>query len=58
MNCGDCPNNTTSNRVICSGNYMDNHQCSFAVQTVVCGDVFGNVSTTVNTYVTGTNDYY
>ena len=48
VNCGDCPNTTTSNRVICSGNYTDNRQCSFAVQTVVCGDIIGDVSTVVN----------
>ena len=57
-NCGECPNMTTmaSNKVTCTRNYTqltNNHQCSFAVQTVVCDDIIGDVSSAVNLMITG-----
>lgn len=57
-NCGECPNTTTSNEVICTGNYVQNliisrHQCSFAVQASVCNDsIVGDISTAVHVNVT------
>ena len=49
-NCGECPVTTRSNMVTCNGNYSQqtsDHQCSFAVQTVVCDDLVGDVSIAV-----------
>ena len=54
-NCGECPNTTTSNKVTCTRNYTqltNNHQCSFAVQTVVCDDIIGDFSSVVNVTMT------
>ena len=51
-NCGDCPSTTRSNMVTCNGNYsqhMSDHQCSFAVQTVVCDDLVGDVNDSIAT---------
>ena len=52
-NCGQCPDTTTSNKVICTGNYaMISHQCSFAVQASACNDsTVGDISTAVNVTV-------
>ena len=50
-NCGECPEITTNNKVTCTGNYiqlLNNHQCSFAVQTIVCDEIIGDVSTAIN----------
>ena len=49
-NCGECPSTTTTNTVTCSGyntQLISDHPCSFAVQTVVCGDLVGYVSIAV-----------
>ena len=46
-NCGQCPHTTTNNVVTCNGNYthlLNDWQCSFAVQTVVCDDIVGDIS--------------
>ena len=49
-NCGECPSITTTNTVTCSGDYTrltNDHPCSFAVQTIVGGELLGYVSITV-----------
>ena len=48
-NCGSCPMNTTNATVTCNDvlNEADNSQvgmCSFAVQTVMCGNITGTIS--------------
>ena len=50
-NCGQCPTATVNTTATCRRNYMqvmNNVPCSFAVQTVACGDTAGDVSMAVN----------
>ena len=57
-NCGECPNTTISNMVTCSGDYtqlLNDRQCSFAVQTVVCDGIAGDISTAVKVTMTGSD---
>ena len=54
--CGECPTTTTANTVTCSGNYTQltsDHPCSFAVRTVVCDDLIGDVSIAVTVPIEG-----
>ena len=44
-NCGSCPTTTTNTTVTCTDVPTDGSMCTFAVQTVVCGDIVGNMST-------------
>ena len=44
-NCGACPNVTANRTATC--HVLNNHRsqvCTFAVQILVCGNVFGNAS--------------
>ena len=55
-NCGECPNATRSSTITCSGNYaqfLSDHPCSFAVQTVVCNGLVGDASIAFNVTITG-----
>ena len=62
-NCGSCPTTTTNTTVTCTDVPTNGSTCTFAVQTVVCGDIVGNTSTLVSvsfsptryTYVNGTD---
>ena len=50
-NCGQCPNTTVNTTVTCRGNntkLSNSAPCSFAVQTVACGETAGDVSMAVN----------
>ena len=47
-NCGSCPTTTTNTTVTCTDVPTDGSVCTFAVQTVVCGNITGNVSDSVN----------
>ena len=50
-NCGNCLTTTTNTTVICTDVPTDRGGvCLFAIQTVVCGDIVGNRSTSVNTF--------
>ena len=40
-NCGNCPNTTNHTTAICTGVPTDNSMCTFAVQTVACGNITG-----------------
>ena len=49
-NCGACPNTTLINEATCTGSYtqlLTSQQCSFAVVTVVCDNITGDVSNSV-----------
>ena len=41
-NCGSCPSTTNHTNVTCD--VHNGSLCTFAVQTVVCGNIIGNVS--------------
>ena len=38
-NCGSCPTTTTNTTVTCTDVHYDDGVCTFAVQTVVCGNI-------------------
>ena len=52
-NCGSCPTTTNHTTITCTDVPINGTTCSFAVQTVVCGNVTGNstnpISVSVNT---------
>ena len=55
-NCGKCPTLTDNNTVTCtdvpnSGNVL----CTFAIQTVVCGDIIGKLSETIQVILKDSN---
>jgi hypothetical protein len=43
-NCGNCPTITNHTTVTCTNVPIDGSMCTFAVQSVVCGNVSGNMS--------------
>ena len=43
-NCGNCPTFTSHTNVTCTDVPTDGSNCTFAVQTVACGNLTGNVS--------------
>lgn len=45
--CGSCPTSTPINTAICIDVPIDNHTCSFAVRTVVCGSIDGTHSNSI-----------
>ena len=50
-NCGLCPEMTRNTTATCRGNYRqltNDAPCSFAVQTLVCGNTAGDLSLAVN----------
>ena len=47
-NCGSCPNTTNHNAVPCTDVSTDGSECTFAVQTVICGNITGNASNPFN----------
>ena len=47
-NCGSCPTTTSHNALTCTDVPTDGSMCTFAVQTVVCGNIIGNASNPVN----------
>ena len=53
-NCGSCSTHTT---VTCTDIPTNGSQCTLAVQTVVCGNITGNISDPINiTYPLGMNN--
>ena len=49
-NCGSYPTSTNHTKVTCTDAPSDDIMCSFAVQTVLCESVMGNVSDTFRVY--------
>ena len=45
-NCGSCPTTTTNTTVTCTDVPSDGGMCTFAVQTVFCGNIIGSSSET------------
>ena len=43
-NCGSCPTTTNHTTVTCTDVPTDNRMCTFAIRTVVCTNIIGNVS--------------
>ena len=43
-NCGSCPTTTNHTNVTCIDVPTDGSTCVFAIRTVVCGNITGNVS--------------
>ena len=51
-NCGSCPTTTTNITVTCTDVPTDGSVCTFAVQTVVCGNIFSNSSDQMQLMIT------
>ena len=47
-NCGSCPTTTNHTNVTCTEVPTNDSTCTFAVQTVICGNIAGNVSDSIN----------
>ena len=43
-NCGSCPTTTNHTNVTCTDVSTNTSVCTFAIQTVICGDITGNFS--------------
>ena len=58
-NCGQCPNTTHNTTVTCTGTFplLHDTQCLFALQTIVCDDIVGNVSMAVSVTMRGMYTY-
>ena len=52
-NCGSCPTTTNYTTVTCSDVPTDGRMCTFAVQTMVRGNIVGNVSNSVSVLLRG-----
>ena len=53
-NCGQCPNITPNTTATCTGPFpLNDVQCLFALQTIVCDDIVGNVSMAVSVTMRG-----
>jgi hypothetical protein len=54
-NCGHCPNITNSTNVTCTGFALDIHDqvCLLSIQTVVCGNITGNESSSIQVNLRG-----
>ena len=50
-NCGSCPNTTNHTTVTCTDVPINGSTCTFAVQTLVCGNIAGNMSDTISIYL-------
>ena len=47
-NCGSCPTTTNHTNVTCTAVPTNDSICTFAVQTVVCGNITSNISDPIN----------
>ena len=56
-NCGSCPTTTTHTTVTCTDVPTDGSMCTFALETVVCGNVTGNLSDNVQGILKGIRYY-
>ena len=52
-NCGSCPTTATHTTVTCTDVPTDGDMCTFAVRTVVSGNVIGNLSDSVQGLLKG-----
>ena len=54
-NCGTCPKTTNSTSVMCTTDLKKSRQqsCSFAVQTVICNNITGNITEEVHVILQG-----
>ena len=52
-NCGSCPTTTTYTTVTCTDVPTDGDMCTLALETVVCGNVTGNLSDIVQGILKG-----
>ena len=43
-NCGSCPTTTTALTTKCTNARIDGSTCTFALKTIVCGNISGNYS--------------
>ena len=50
-NCGSCPTTTNHTTVTCTDVPINQSTCTFAVQTVLCGNLIGNLSDPINTTI-------
>ena len=48
LNCGSCPTTTNHTNVTCTDVPINYSICTFAVQTVVCGNITSNISDPIN----------
>ena len=46
-NCGSCPTTTNHTNVTCTNVPTNNSACTFTIQTVVCGNISGQISNPV-----------
>ena len=53
-NCGSCSTTTNHTSVTCTDVPSDESTCSFAVQTVICGDMVGHTSNSLTINLTHT----
>ena len=53
-NCGSCPTTTSHTNVTCTDIPTDGSVCTFAVQTVVCGNITGIDNSSINILVLNT----
>ena len=53
-NCGSCPSTTTNTITVCTDEPSNDGLCKFALQTVICGNITGNLSDPVYVQQKGT----
>lgn len=54
VNCGNCPITTEHITAFCTNFVINNNNnCRFAVRTVACGNVFGDLSQEISVSLTG-----
>ena len=53
-NCGSCPTTTNHTNVTCTDVPTDGKECTFAVQTVICGNITGNENNSISILVLNT----
>ena len=57
-NCGSCPTTTNHTTVTCTNVPTNGSVCTFAIQTVVCQNITGNSSDSVQGTLKGTHMQY
>jgi hypothetical protein len=53
--CGDCPTSTAIDTAVCVNLPVNNRTCSFAVRTVLCGNIDGTHSNSISVTLKGYN---
>jgi hypothetical protein len=57
--CGDCHTSTRTNTAaICINLPVNNHTCSFAIRTIVCGRIHGTHSNRISVTLKGNNNIF